>query len=140
MNKTFTEIEREATEFRYKFGTAFYTQVSEDCYSIHWGFANGLRAYTDDEGLHFTGINTIWDMKTNEFDAVFVIKSNNTITNCTHDDLEDWAKNGFNNIEAIVVKGEGGELWHYITPNAEDYHISRGYATCDICIRELLYA
>ena len=27
-----------------------------------------------------------------------------------------------------------------LTQEAEDYHISRWYATCEICIRELLFA
>lgn len=42
MKKTFTEIERDATEFRHKFGTVYYTQVAEDCYDVNYVYTNGL--------------------------------------------------------------------------------------------------
>ena len=127
------------TEFIHKFATEILTQEADDCYSVEWIYANGLRAYTDAK-LHFTGIETIWNLRSNDFEVVFVIKSNNAINDWTHDDPEKWADNGFKGIKAIVVKGEGSELYHYITPKSEDYFISRGYATCELCIRELLFA
>ena len=139
MRKTLNEIERDATEFRHKFATEYYTQEAEDCFSVDWVYTNGLRAYLDVK-IHFTGISTVWNLRSNDFDVVFVVKSNNAIANWDCENLKKWADNGFKGVKAIVVKGEGSELWHYITPNAEDYSISRGYATCDICIRELLYA
>lgn len=138
--KTFTEIERDATEFRHKFGTEFYTQVSENCYDVECVYTNGLRAYIDGEGLHFTGIYTIWDVKTTEFDVLFVVKSNNAIANWTQQDLEDWAKNGFDGIEAIVVKGnKGSKFYHAITPREDEFHFSRGYATCEECIKDTIF-
>lgn len=76
-------------------------------------------------------------MKYNDFEVVFIVKNNNVIANWANDDLEDWAKNGFNGI-AIVVKGEGSNFWHYITPKAEDYQISRGYANCEDCLRDII--
>ena len=137
--KTNSEINKSETEFKHKFATEILTQEAEDCYSVEWIYANGLRAYTDAK-LHFTGIETIWNLRSNDFEVVFVVTSNNAIANWDCEDLKKWADNGFKRIKAIVVKGEGSNLWHYITPKAEDYHISRGYATCEICIRELLFA
>lgn len=140
MRKTLNELERDATEFRHKFATEYYTQVSDDYYDVDWVYTNGLRAYIDVK-LHFTGINTIWNLRSNNFEGVFLVKSNNAIANWDCDDPEKWADNGFKGIKAIVVKGEGSELWHYITPKAEDYQISRGYATCEDCIKDtILYA
>ena len=136
--KTNFEINKSENEFRHKFATEILTQESEDCYSVEWIYANGLRAYTDAKP-HFTGIETIWNLRSNDFEVVFVVKSNNAIANWDCDDLKKWADNGFKGIKAIVVKGEGSTLWHYITPKSEDYFISRGYATCDSCIRELLF-
>ena len=130
---------RKQTEFRHKFATEIYTQESEDCYSVEWIYENGLRVHADAK-IHFTGIETIWNLRSNDFEVVFVVKSNNAINNWDCDDLKKWADNGFKSIKAIVVKGEGSNLWHYITPKAEDYFFSRGYATCEICIRELLFA
>lgn len=139
MKKNFTEIERDATEFRFKFGTAFYTQVAEDCYSVKCVYTNGLGAYIDGKGLHFTGINTIWDVKTNEFDVLFVVKSNNAIANWAQQDLEDWAKNGFKNVKKFIVKGNKGSNWyHAITPREDEFHFSRGYATCEACMRDTI--
>lgn len=137
--KTNSKINKSETEFRHKFATETYTQEAEDCYSVEWIYENGLRAYTDAK-IHFTGIETIWNLRSNDFEVVFVVKSNNAIANWDCEDLNKWADNGFKGVKAIVVKGEGSNLWHYITPNAEDYHISRGYATCELCIRELLFA
>ena len=137
--KTKTEINKIENEFRHKFATETLTQETEDCYSVEWVYANGLRAYSGAK-IHFTGIETIWNLRSNDFEVVFVVKSNNAIANWDCDDLKKWADNGFKGIKAIVVKGEGSNLWHYITPKSEDYHISRGYATCELCIRELLFA
>lgn len=137
--KTNSELVKIENEFRHKFATETLTQETEDCYSVEWIYANGLRAYVDAR-IHFTGIETIWNLRSNDFEVVFVVKSNNAIANWDCEDLKKWADNGFRAIKAIVVKGEGSELWHYITPKSEDYHISRGYATCEICIRELLFA
>ena len=139
MNKTSNINNGDETEFRHKFAKEIYTQEADDCYSVEWVYENGLRAYAGAK-LHFTGIETIWNLRSNDFEVVFVVKSNNVIGNWDCDDLKKWADNGFKSIKAIVVKGEGSSLWHYITPNAEDYHISRGYATCELCIRELLFA
>lgn len=127
------------TEFRHKFAVEIYTQEAEDCYSVEWIYANGLRAYTGAK-IHFTDIQTIWNLRSNDFEVVFVVKNNNAIANWDCEDLKKWADNGFKAIKAIVVKGEGSNLWHYITPKSEDYFISRGYATCEVCIRELLFA
>lgn len=139
MRKTLNELEREATEFRYKFGTAFYTQEAEDSYDVDWVYANGLRAYSDGKGIHFTGINTIWDVKTSEFDVVFLINSNNVIANWAHDDLEKWAKNGFKGVKKLIVKGNKGSKWyHAITPREDEFHFSRGYATCEDCIQDTI--
>ena len=137
--KTNFEINKIENEFRHKFATETLTQETEDCYSVEWIYANGLRAYTDAK-IHFTNIETIWNLRSNDFEVVFIVKSNNAIANWDCEDLKKWADNGFKGIKAIVVKGEGSTLWHYITPKSEDYQISRGYATCEICIRELLFA
>lgn len=134
------EFERNEVEYRHKFGKEIYTQVSEDCYDVKWIYANGLGAYTDGEGVHFTGIYTIWDVKTSEFDVVFVIKTNNIIANCTHDDLENWAKNGFNDVKKLIVKGNKGSKWyHAITPREDEFHFGRGYTTCEACIRDTVF-
>lgn len=142
MKKTFTEIERDATEFRHKFGTVYYTQVAEDCYDVNYVYTNGLGAYIDDEGLHFNGLYTLCDIKTSVFDVLFVVKSDNAIAKWTHDDLEDWAKNGFKDVKKLIVKGnKGSKFYHAITPREDEFHFSRGYATCEDCIQDtILYA
>ena len=133
-----TEKEFEdATEFRHKFATQYYTQVSEDSYDVDWVYTNGLRGYVDAK-IHFTGIDSIWNLRSNDFEVVFIVKSNNTICDWGSNDLEKWANNGFKGVKALIVKGEGSNFWHYITPKAEDYEISRAYANCEDCLRDII--
>lgn len=136
------EFERDEVEYRYEFGKEVCTQVSGDCYDVEWIYKNGLSAYVDDKGIHFTGIYTIWDVETTEFDVLFVVKSNNAIAKCTHDDLENWAKNGFKGVKKLIVKGnKGSKLYHGITPREDEFHFSRCYTTCEDCIKDtILYA
>ena len=128
--------EKSETEFRHNFATEILTQEAEDCYSVEWIYENGLRVHSDAK-IHFTGIETIWNLRSNDFEVVFVIKSNNAIANWDCEDLKKWADNGFKGIKAIVVKGEGSD-YHYIIPKSEDYSISYGFATCEDCIKDYL--
>ena len=137
MKKENQEIEREELKFWHKFATEVLTQESEDCYSVEWIYINGLRAYTDAK-IHFTGIETIWNLRSNDFEVAFVVKNNNAICDWDCEDLKKWANNGFKGVKALIVKGEGSKFWHYITPKAEDYEISRAYANCEDCLRDII--
>lgn len=143
MKEKIENFEREELELGHKFATEISITDTDEYGDIYtetqWVYNNGLRGYVDSFGIHFTGINTVWNLRSNNnFEVVFIVKSNNAICDWLHDDLKKWADNGFNNIKALIVKGVGSNFWHYITPKLEDYEISRAYANCEDCLREII--
>lgn len=138
-----TEKEFEnATEFRHKFATEFYTQVSEDCesedcYDVEWVYTNGLRAYIDNDKIYFKDFKPLSTIECNELEAVLVLRTYDVVCGVEQGCLEEWAENGFEDIEAIIVRGEGSD-YHYIIPKSENYIISYRFITCEDCIKDYL--
>ena len=138
-----TEKEFEdATEFRHKFATEYYTQVSddcesEDCYDVDWVYTNGLRAYTDDDKIYFKDFKLLSTIECNELEAVLVLRTNDVVRGVEQGCLEEWAENGFEDVGAIILKEDNG-YYHYLIPRLRGYIISYGYATCEDCIKDYL--
>ena len=124
------------SEFKHKFATEILTQEAEDCYSVEWIYANGLRAYTDAK-VYFKDFKPLSTIECNELEAVLVLRTNDSVRDIECECLKEWAENGFEGIDAIIVRGEGSD-YHYIIPKSEDYSISYGFATCEDCIKDYL--
>ena len=133
-----TEKEFEdATEFRHKFATEYYTQEAEDCYSVDWVYTNGLRAYVDNDKIYFKDFKPLSTIECNELEAVLVLRTNDVVRGLEQGYLKEWAENGFEDVGAIILKEDNGD-YHYIIPKSENYIISYGFATCEDCIKDYL--
>lgn len=132
---------KDATEFRHKFATEFYTQVSDDCYDVDWVYTNGLRAYVDNDKIYFKDFKPLSIIECNELEAVLVFWTIDTVRGLDQDYLEEylkeWAENGFEDVGAIILKEDNGD-YHYLIPSLGGYTISYGYATCEDCIKDYL--
>lgn len=124
------------SEFKHKFATKVVTKENDGWVNVEWKYINGLVAYAGAK-VYFKDFKPLSTIECNELEAVLVLRTNDSVRDIECEYLKEWAENGFEGIDAIIVRGEGSD-YHYIIPKSEDYSISYGFATCEDCIKDYL--